>query len=427
MGVAEYLPRTVDALLDEFMPHLSAIALDGAKGVGKTATAANRASITFSLDSPAAREAVLALPGVLENPALLAEHFSGNGAVLLDEWQHLPEVWNSVRHAVDAGARPGQFLLAGSATPIDAAGTHTGAGRIVSFRMRPMGFHERAREQPTVSLQQLLVGDGTSPIAGTTPLTAADYADEITRSGFPGIRDLPPRIRRVQLDSYVARIIDRELPEAGFAPRNPHQLRRWLEAYAAATATTTAYANLLDATTSGDAYQPAKVTTISYREQLTRIWMLDSVPGWSPSNSPLKRLTTSPKHFLADPALATTLLGVEAPQLLAPGGMMGQLFEALAALTVQVLAQACDARVYHLRTQSGTHEVDIIIEGPDRRIVAVEVKTAAVATDAHAAHLNWLAAQWPDRVADRVILNTGRHAYRRPDGVAVVPLALLGF
>lgn len=421
-----YRMRTIDTLLDGFMPYLSAIALDGAKGVGKTATAQRRADWTLSLDSPAARESVLALPGVLEDPSQISEHFPGEGAIFLDEWQHLPQVWNSVRHGVDRGARPGQFLLAGSATPVDRAGTHSGAGRIVSLRMRPMGFHERDREATTVSFKELLHGDGQASVSGRTSLNAVSYAEEIVRSGFPGIRDFPARIRHLQLESYIEHIVDRDLPEAGFGPRNPHQLVRWLEAYAAATATTTAYSKLLVAATSGDGTRPTKATSLAYREHLTRIWVLDSIRGWSPSNSPLKRLATSPKHFLADPALVTTLLGIDIDNLLAPGGMMGQLFEALVALTVQVLAQACDARVFHLRTESGIHEVDLIIERPDRRILAVEVKTAAVATDEHAKHLNWLMQQWPERVIDRVIINTGQRAYRRPDGVAVVPLALVG-
>lgn len=363
---------------------------------------------------------------MLEDPEALAQQFPGSDAIFLDEWQHLPQVWNSVRHAVDAGARPGQFLLAGSATPVDASDTHSGAGRIISLRMRPMGLHERQIENPTVSFQALLEGNGEASVRGTTHLNATDYANEIMRSGFPGIRNLPPRMRRAQINSYLTRIIDRDLPEAGFGPRNPHQLRRWLESYAAASSTTTTYTKLLDATTSGDGHQPTKATTLAYREHLTRIWMLDSVPGWSPRHSPLHRLTTSPKHYLADPALAAALLGETADHLLRPEGMMGQLFEALTALTVQVLAQLCEARVFHLRTEGGNHEIDLIVETPDKRVLAIESKTAAVATDEHAKHLNWLAQQWPERVIDRLIVNTGKQAYRRPDGVAVVPLALLG-
>lgn len=125
-----YLDRTIDAELDELLPHLAAVALDGPKGVGKTETAGRRVSHTFSLDNPDQRKIVAADFDLQALP---------EGGVLFDEWQHLPQVWDSVRRQVDAGAPPGRFLLTGSATPVDAAGTHSGAGRIISLRMRPMG------------------------------------------------------------------------------------------------------------------------------------------------------------------------------------------------------------------------------------------------------------------------------------------------
>jgi len=369
------------------------------------------------LDDPAQRALVEADPTFAGAPA---------GTLLIDEWQRLPAVWDSVRRRVDDGAPAGRFLLTGSATPAAGIDTHTGAGRILSIRMRPMALHERGM-QPTVSLATLIAGEN-APIIGSTTATARDYFSAIESSGFPGIASQPDRLRRGLLDAYLQHVIDRDLPERGMAVRRPETLRRWLAAYAAASSTSAAYSRILDATTAGDGSQPAKTTTIHYRDQLTALWLLDPVPGWSPSRSPLTRLQQAPKHQLADPALAARLLGLSARALATGVGahMAGPLFESLATLTVRVGAQAAESRVGHLRTRNGDHEIDLIVQGPDGQVLGIEVKLAATVNDADVRHLRWLRQQLPQDVVDLVIVTTGTTAYRRPDGVAVVPLALLG-
>jgi predicted AAA+ superfamily ATPase len=158
------------------------------------------------------------------------------------------------------------------------------------------------------------------------------------------------------------------------------------------------------------------------------LWLLDPVPGWTPANNAIRRLQQAPKHQLADPALAARLLGLSATTLLEPGGahMAGPLFESLVTLGVRVLAQAIESRVSHLRLNSGEREVDLILEGPEGQIIGIEVKLAPDVTDSDVRHLKWLREQLPDRVVDLVVVTTGTTAYRRSDGVAVVPLALLG-
>lgn len=395
----------------------SAIAVDGPKGVGKTATAERRAAAAWYLDDPRDLDRVAADPDFSNAPP---------GTLLVDEWQRVPELWDIVRRKVDRGAAASRYLLTGSATPSPTADTHSGAGRILSLRMRPMALDERGGVSPTVSVQSLL--DGTAGrIQGTTTMAALDYFEQIESSGFPGLRGLTPRLKRAHLDSYVQRVIDRDLPDLGFAVRRPETLRRWLVAYAAASSTPTAYSKILDATTAGDGSQPAKTTTITYRDHLTALWLLDPVPGWTPSRSPLSRLQTTPKHQLADPALAARLLGLTARSLTTRNGstMAGPLFESLATLTVRVAAQVAAARVGHLRTQDGGREIDLILEDDEGRIVGFEVKLAHRVTDHDVRHLLWLREQRPDDVVDLVVITAGQHAYRRSDGVAVIPLALL--
>lgn len=420
-----YLPRVVDSELDELLPSLSALSLEGPKGVGKTATAARRARSTLDLDDAAQRELLRVDPGRLDR---------GPSPLLIDEWQREPAVWDAVRRRVDADPRPGRFLLTGSASPTSAP-THSGAGRIVQVRMRPLSLAERDLTAPTVSLAALLSGSPTT-IHGSSELTAVDYAEQIVGSGFPGIRIHSGRARRAQLAGYLTRVVEHDFPEQGRLVRRPSALRSWLAAYAAATSTTASYTTILDAATPGETDKPSKTTTIAYRDVLTQLWLLDPVEGWSPTGSALGRLSITPKHHLADPALAATLLGADVPALLddavnappvpRPGSLLGALFESLVTLSVRVYAQAAEASVSHLRTRNGDHEVDLLVSRADRRLVAFEVKLAATVEDRDVVHLRWLRERLGDQLLDAAVITTGSYAYRRPDGIAVVPAALLG-
>jgi predicted AAA+ superfamily ATPase len=420
-----YHLRVLDAQLDELLPGLAAIAIEGPKGVGKTATAERRANATFALDNPAQLEVVAADPTVIDG----AGH-----PVLLDEWQRHPPVWDYVRRRVDAGAPPNSYLLTGSAVPAEAP-VHSGAGRIVSMRMRPLSLAERGLVTPTVSLTALLTGVRPT-IGGHSDITLADYVDEILSSGFPGIRPLPARARRAQLDGYLARISEREFPEQGLSIRRADTLRAWLIAYAAATSTTASYATLGRLATPGDSGPPAKTTTIAYRNVLTQLYLLDPVPGWLPGRNHFGKAAAAPKHHLADPALAARLLGVDAGALLRgasagspiprDGALLGALFESLVTLSVRTYAQSAEVTTRHLRLRDGTHEADLILERADQRVVALEVKLGASPTNESIKHLRWLQDTLGEDLLDAAIINTGEHAYRRQDGIAVIPAALLG-
>jgi uncharacterized protein len=420
-----YLQRVVDEELEEWAGSLPAVAIVGAKGVGKTATATRRAATVHALDDPAQRSVAQA------DPARLLD---SDPPILIDEWQHLPECWDLVRRAVDAGADPGRFLLTGSAY-LAGAETHSGAGRIVSIRMRPLALFERGVEQPSVSLRELLEGE-RPPVEGRTDLRVGDYVEEILRSGFPGMRRLSGRPLRAQLDGYLDRIIDRDFPELGHPIRNPAALRRWMTAYAAASSTTASFEAIRDAATGGQGEKPAKTTTQPYRDVLERLWVVDPVPAWMPTRNRIRRLSSPPKHQLADPALAARLLGLDADALLSggevgppiprDGTLLGALFESLCTLSLRVCAQASEAGVFHLRTGGGEHEVDLIVEREDGRVLAVEVKLARDVGSDDVRHLNWLARQLGDSLIDAIVITTGEEAYRRPDGIAVVPAALIG-
>ncbi|MGD9546706.1 MAG: ATP-binding protein [Candidatus Krumholzibacteriia bacterium] len=421
----EYRRRIVDDELDDLLTELPAMALQGPRGVGKTATAERRARTAWYLDNPAQRAIAEADPFHL---------LDGEAPILIDEWQRVPAVWDAVRRAVDRGCEPGRFLLTGSSSPL-AAPSHSGAGRIVTLRMRPMTIAERGVGEPTVSLSRLLRGDH-APIAGSTDVTLADYVREIVASGFPAIRQLSDRALRRQLDGYLSRIIDTDFEDQGHSVRRPETLERWMAAYAAATATTASFETIRDAATGGQGDKPAKTATVPYREVLERLWILDPVPPWLPSRNWLHRLSQAPKHHLADPGLAVRMLGLATGALLAgeetsvavprDGTLLGHLFESLVTLCVRVQAQSAEARVRHLRLHGARREVDLIIERADQKIVALEVKLSGAVEDADVRNLIWLREQLGDDLLDAAVINTGPRAFRRADGVAVIPLALLG-
>lgn len=422
-----YLARIVEAELGELLAGLPAIALEGPKGVGKTATARRFANTQILLDEPEARAMLLA------DTARLTR---SQPPVLVDEWQRHPPVWDMVRRAVDDGAPVGSYLLTGSALPPAGIPLHSGAGRIVSIRMRPLSLAERGLAPSTVSLKTLLADASTQQLQGSHEVGLPDILESMLASGFPAIAATAPRYRRVLLDGYLNQIVNREFAEMGYPVRKPQALRAWLAAYAAATATTTSYQRILDAATPGEGDKPARTTTVAFRDVLERLYILDPLPAYLPTRNTLSRLSQAPKHHLADPALAARLLGVsvdallaghqEAPPRLRLGDLAGRLFESLIALSVQTYAQAAEARVYHLRTHAGQHEVDLIVERDDGCVLAIEVKMTAVVNDEDVKHLHWLREAMGDRLIDAIVVTAGTHAYRRRDGIGVVPAVLLG-
>lgn len=423
-----YLERVIDGELADLLSGLPAVAIQGPKGVGKTASAERLAASVLQLDRPGQLATLRGDRSIIDRL---------DPPVLIDEWQLDPPVWDAVRRSVDADRTAGRFLLTGSANPRDAR-VHSGAGRIVNLRMRPLSFAERQLERSTVSLGALARGDA-AVIGGHTSITLADYTREILASGFPGIRTGEPTLRRRELASYLDHVLADEVPALGHVVRRPQSLRAWLQAYAAAVSTTASYEAVADAVS--PVSRPARDTVIDYRDALAGLWLLDTVPAWAPRGAGVERLGRAPKHQLADPALAARLLGAGERALLGSttaadrrpeyrrfrdGPLLGALYESLVVLSVRVFAQPLELEVSHLRTHRGEHEVDLILSSDDGDVIAVEVKLAEAIDDRDVRHLNWLQTKLGERLIERVIVTTGPYAYRREDGVAVVPLALLG-
>ena len=421
----DYRRRVIDNELDELLGGIPAILLDGPKGVGKTATGERRAKTVIRLDVPSQLQIAQADPdGILDNES----------PILIDEWQRYAPIWDAVKRNVDNQDKDAVFILTGSAYVPDAT-VHSGALRIHELRMRPMTLPERNVVKPTISLKSLL--NGEREIKGSVDnFGLSQYVKEIAASGFPGIQTMPAKLQSAELGSYLNNIVNKDFVEAGHKVRKPAALVAWLRAYAAATATNMSYEKIRGMTIPGEETPPSKPTALAHIEVLKMLRILDEVPAWIPGFNFLVELSQAPKRHLVDPALAVRALGLNAKKLLrgeegtvkleGQGDLLGRLFESLVTLSVRVFAQTLGATISHLRTVEGVHEVDLILESEDGKIIGIEVKLSPTVKDDDVKQLLWLRDNAKTEVIDLIVITTGDRAFRRTDGVAVIPLALLG-
>jgi predicted AAA+ superfamily ATPase len=429
--MAERYKRHIEGLLARTLGSLPAVAIDGLKGVGKTESASTIAKTVYMLDRSTDRL-------LIENK--MARLDEDAPPVLIDEWQRLPEVWDFVRRSVDDNRAAGRFLLTGSVTAKN-LDVHSGAGRIVRLRMRPLSLEERGLDEPSVKLSDLLgqADPFTIGIEGETSVGFDRYMEEVALSGLPGQRVADEFGRRLLFGSYLDNLLSHDFEQEGIRVRQSDALRRWLASYAAATASTAAYNRILDAATAGDSEKPALKTTIAYREALERLWLIDELSAWLDGENYYSRLKKTPKHYLADTAFVVQLLGISIDALLGRdrgaladirfdgryGNIIGRLFESLVCQSLKAYASVLGADVSYFHTENGEREVDFMVT-QGLRTVAVEVKLAPTVDDADVRHLAWLKKAMGRRLTDAAVITTGQVAYRRPDGIAVVPAALLG-
>ena len=421
-----YEKRLIDSILKEYVDELPAILLEGAKAVGKTETCKQLASTEYRMDNAAQRELLQ------NNPDIILQNAK---PVLIDEWQLAPSLWSYVRHAVDDGLPNGSVLFTGSSIRVNSR-VHSGAGRIIRLKLRTYSIEERNLSDSYIRIEDLFNFDSKATVNGETDKTLVDYLDEIYRSGFPGIRNKSERIRKVLLKSYVTNIAEHEFEENGFKILNPHSLLTWMRIYAASIGTETKQSTLINAATASDAI-PSAPTVSKYREALEILDITDEVQPFLPMGKIYGNLAKGTKHFMLDPAIALSLLGVEKDELIdyqVPKyvskfhqTLTGQLIESFVYQSLVVYADVNDAQLSYYRNSRGTREIDFILQ-KGHRLILFEVKTNPDVKDSYVRHLNW----FEDEIGDefkvtKVLLNTGRYAYtRQEDHVHVIPLALLG-
>ena len=413
-----YLPRTVDAELADLLQAAGAVLVEGPRATGKTATAARAAASEVLLDvDDNARRMIGADP-----PAVLL----GDTPRLIDEWQLEPAIWNHVRREIDRRADPGQFILTGSAVPADDVARHTGAGRFVRLRMRPLSLYESGLSSGAISLQRLL--DGEEQRAGRSETSVTEVAELVCAGGWPGhVGKTLPGILRVNR-GYLDDIRRTDVARASGKARDPVKVGRLLRSLARNVATPVALSKL--AAEVGEDDRPLKTDTVAeYLDALERLMVVENQPAWSPHLRSRTALRQTPVRHFVDPSLAVAALWATPARLTTDLEFLGLLFESLVVRDLRVHAQAADAQVFHYREKDGL-EVDAVVEAADGRWAAFEIKLGERWVDDGAKSLRRLARRLEDSdhgkpSALAVIVPSG-YGYVRPGEVGVVPIGALG-
>lgn len=412
------MPRVLDSMLPQVLRRAGAVVVEGPKAVGKTVTAARVAASAVYLDTDANARTAAEL-----DPALV---LAGPTPRLIDEWQVVPGIWNRVRREVDARGSRGQFILTGSAVPADDLTRHSGAGRMARVRLRPMSLFELGRSSGVVSLADLMQGGAAR--AGDEGLTVPGLVDLLCVGGWPTTLGLAPGDALAAMGDYLGEVIRTDISAVDRVARDPGRVRRLLAAVARSVATPATVSTL--AADAGGPDGPLDQRTVAdYLQALHRLFVVEDQPAWAPALRSRSRLRSGPKRHLADPVLAVAALGATPGRLLADLNHFGFLFESLVVRDLRVYAAAQGAQVLHYRDNTGL-EVDAILELQDGSWAACEVKLGTHQVDAAAAGLKRFVERVDVAKAGRpafvaVITATG-YAYRRPDGVDVIPIATLG-
>lgn len=404
-----YVPRFVDALLDELLAELDAVMITGPRACGKTTTAARRVRTMVRLDDPrqattfaAAADAALA---AAEPP------------VLLDEWQEVPDVLGAVKRAVDTRRGPGRFLLTGSVRARMSNDVWAGTGRVTPLEMAGLTVAEqRGCTEGAVFLDRLFDPSMRPPLLVSEAPDVTDYVELALAGGFPDALGLGSRARAAWFTGYVDQLVHRDAVQVG-AIRVPERLMATLRAVVACTAGTPADTTLAEAA-------GVDVRTVrGYLDLLEDLRVIVRLPAWHSNR--LSRLVKSPKLHVADPGIAAAVLGVDARGALLDGHVLGQLLETFVVAQLRPLLQlgTHPVSMSHLRDRGGEHEIDIVLENPRGEVVAIEVKAAARAGARDVRHLEWLRDRLGERFVRGVVLTTGSVGRELSDRVLELPIA----
>ncbi len=415
----KYLSRICDSLLLRQLASSGAVLIDGAKWCGKTSTARQVAKSVLYMQDTDRSQGYLKMADTMPSRLLL-----GDNPRLLDEWQMAPILWDTVRFEVDKRSERGLFILTGSSVPKDGVTAHTGTGRISRLLMRPMSLFESEESNGSVSLERLFAGD--ADVVGESKLTVPDLAQIICRGGWP------EAVVNGDSDSLVARnyvdaVINMDVQRVDDVERNPARVRQFLRSYARNISTMAPLTTVLADVKSNDTVF-SDTTLYSYVNALRRIFLIEDIPAWKPSLRSKTAIRTSDKRQFVDPSIATALMHVNVDSLLDDMTYFGFLFESLAARDLRIYAQALDGDIFHYHDKSDL-EADLVIRLHDGRWAPVEVKLGSSEIEEGAAHLIKLQKKIDtEKVGQpsfKMVLTGGQFAYKRNDGVLVVPIGCL--
>ena len=420
LAPAGYLPRVADREIERALRAAPAVVIEGPRACGKTWTGRRhaRSEVPFDAVFDNRLAAQIAPAEILEGPV----------PRLLDEWQLAPGIWDAMRRACDDRARKGQFILAGSADPPDDATRHTGTGRILRVRMRPMSLFESRESTGEVSLGRLLASEPASAPASGHKLS--DIVDLACRGGWPGLLDDPPATAQHQLCGYLEEVSRTDISRVDGVARDPAGVRRLLASLGRNTATE-ASLKTLGSDVGGTESRLHPQTVKSYLGALARLFVVEEVPAWRPHLRSRAQLRRAPKRHFVDPSLAVAALRSNRERLMAELSYFGLLFESMVTRDLNIYARANDWELSHYRDSSGL-EVDLILTSLDYSgWAAAEVKLGGPdLVEQGVRSLRLLRERVDPAKVDEprklIVITAGGYGFEYPDGVAIVPITALG-
>ena len=420
----QYKERIADRLLARKLAGKGAVLLEGAKWCGKTTTAEQIAKSVLYMSETGKVEQNKQLARL--NPALLLK---GEKPRLIDEWQVAPTLWDSIRFEADHSPDLGLFILTGSSVPADMSEViHSGTGRIGWLRMRPMALWESGDSTGEVSLTDLF----TTPqqVAGMTSEGLERMAFLACRGGWPLATNMPDDIALDQAFDYVEAVEKRDISLADGVNRDAERTHRLLRSYARHQGAQVSYGTIKADLLANESDNFDEGTIASYISALKKIFVIEDAEAWNPNLRSKTAIRTSDTRYFTDPSIATAALGLGPSDLIGDLNTFGLIFETLCMRDLRVYAEALNGKVYHYRDKNGL-ECDAVVHLRNGSYGLVEIKlggdeliSEGVATLKElAGKIDTGRMKQPSFLM--VLTAVGPYAYRREDGVYVVPVGCL--
>lgn len=423
-----YRPRIVDSILRDELDAMGAVLLEGAKACGKTSTGEQAAKSIIYIDDPVRRDQYLQLVETDINFIL-----DGATPRLIDEWQIATKIWDAVRFEVDHRGKDGQFILTGSAVPPPKEKMemkHSGAGRISWITMRPMTLWESSDSTGEVSLGDLFFNpDGA--VRGTNRHKLSDIAFLSCRGGWPRAVDRGfAKSALRQAVNYFEAIVRTDISRVDNVERDEERTRRIMRSFARHQGTQASLMTILQDVKDNDTISISDKTINSYINALKSIFVIEDMPAWSPNLRSKSAIRTLDTRYYVDPSIACAALGLGPEDLINDLNTFGFIFECLCVRDLRVYAQPLDGRLYHFRDKTGL-ECDAVVHLRNGRYGLIEIKLGGEKLINEGA-MNLLKLR--DRIDttkmkapsfEMVLTAVGDYAYRRTDGVLVVPIGCL--
>ena len=420
----EYRARIVDDMLKDKLESKGAVVIEGPKWCGKTTTAMQVAGSILRMDEPSKRETNIQMSEI--DPGRLLK---GNVPRLIDEWQIAPKLWDAARYEVDTRGEEGQFILTGSAVPIESREiTHSGTGRFTWLMMRPMSLFESGDSTGEVSLNQLF--GNPSVIDGMNNLSIEKLAFLICRGGWPHAVGMKEKAALLQAEDYYEAVIKSDINRADGVSKNPERVKRLMRSFARNQGTQISNTMLRDDIISNDTESLNEDTIASYINALKNIFVVEDMPAWNPNLRSKTSIRTSDTRYYVDPSIAVAALGIGPKDLTNDLNTMGLLFETLCVRDLRVYAESIGGNVLHYRDKSGL-ECDTVIHLKNGRYGLVEIKLGGQKFIEDAAeNLKSLSnkidtSKMPAPSFLMIVIGIGEFAYKREDGIFIVPIGCL--